>query len=56
MARTKFGDFWRVISDAPHVVNDVSYVRRIYHESSFLWQVQYLVTSEGDFCCSAHGT
>ena len=28
---------------APHIVLDVSYVRKINHESFFSWQAQYLV-------------
>ena len=39
---------------APRIVNDVSYVTRINHEIHFAWQVQYLVTLQGDFACSAH--
>ena len=39
---------------APRIVNDVSYVRRINHDSHFSWQVQYLVTLEDETCCSAH--
>ena len=31
---------------APRIVNDVSYVTDITHESHFAWQVQYLVTLE----------
>ena len=38
----------------PRIVNDVSYVMRINHACHFSWQVQYLVTLEGDACCSAH--
>ena len=45
---------WRVILLAPHIVNDVSYVTRIYHDIHFSWQAQYLVQLEGDSCCSAH--
>ena len=41
---------------APHIVNDVSYVRRINHESDFSWQAQYLVKLDNDSCCSAHCT
>ena len=29
---------------APHIVNDVSYVTDITHESDFAWQAQYLET------------
>ena len=32
-----------ITSVAPRVVNNVSYVTRINHESHFSWQVQYLV-------------
>ena len=39
---------------APRIVNDVSYVAGINHESHFAWQAQYLETLEGDACCSAH--
>ena len=39
---------------APRIVNDVSYVTRINHEIHVAWQVQYLVTLEGDCGCSAH--
>ena len=30
----------------PRIVNDVSYVRKINHESHLAWQGQYLVDSE----------
>ena len=36
---------------APRIVNDVSYVTDITHESHFAWQVQYLVTLEDESCC-----
>ena len=39
---------------APRIVNDVSYVTKIKDETLFTWQAQYLVTLEGDACCSAH--
>ena len=39
---------------APRIVNDVSYVTRIYHENHFSWQAQYLVRLDNDTCCSAH--
>ena len=41
---------------APRIVNDVSLVTDINHESHFTWQVQYLVTLEleDEICCSAH--
>ena len=39
---------------APRIVNDVSYVTKINHESHFAWQAQHLVRLEGDACCSAH--
>ena len=38
---------------APRIVNDVSYVRRINHESDFAWQVQYLVDLECHFSWQA---
>ena len=38
---------------APRIVNDISYVTRINHESHFAWQAQHL-TLEGESCCSAH--
>ena len=39
---------------APRIVNDVSYVTDINHESLFTWQAQHLGRLEGDACCSAH--
>ena len=45
---------WRVSTVAPRIVNEVSYVTDITHESHFAWQVQYLVTLEDESCCSAH--
>ena len=39
---------------APHIVNNVSFVRRINHEIHFSWQAQYLVRLGNDTCCSAH--
>ena len=39
---------------APRIVNDVSYVTRINHESDFSWQAQYLATLEDDICCFAY--
>ena len=39
---------------ALRIVNDVSFVTRINHESHFSWQAQYLVRLEGESCCSAH--
>ena len=41
---------------APRIVNNVSYVTRINHDSHFSWQAQYLVRLEGHTCCSAHCT
>ena len=38
----------------PRIVNDVSSVTRISHDSHFAWQAQYLVMLEDDICCSAH--
>ena len=45
---------WKVMPVAPRIVNDVSYERRINHDTPFAWQGQYLVRLEGDACCSAH--
>ena len=39
---------------APRIVNDVSYVMQINHDTPLAWQAQYLVRLEGDSCCSAH--
>ena len=36
------------------IVNDVSYVTRINHDSDFSWQAQYLVMLEADTCPSPH--
>ena len=38
---------------APRIVNDVSCVMRINHESDFVWQARYSVTLEKHLCCSA---
>ena len=38
---------------APRIVNDVSYVTKINHESHFAWQAQYLVRLEGHFSWQA---
>ena len=35
---------WRVAAVARHIVNSVSFVARMNHDSDFSWQVQYLVT------------
>ena len=43
-----------MLTVAPRIVNDVSYVMWINHEIHFAWQAQYLVKLEGDACCSAH--
>ena len=34
---------WRVMSVAPRIVNEVSFVMRINHEIHFAWQAQHLV-------------
>ena len=39
---------------APRIVNDVSYVSTVNHDSHSAWQAQYLVRWEGESCCSAH--
>ena len=38
----------------PRIVNSVSCVKRIGHESHFSWQAQYLVSLDNDPCYSAH--
>ena len=43
-----------MLTVAPRIVNDVSYVMRINHVIHFAWQAQYLVRLEGVDCCSAH--
>ena len=45
---------WRVMPVALRIVNDVSFVTRINHESHSTWKPQYLVRLEGGSCCSAH--
>ena len=39
---------------APRIVNDVSSVTDISHESHLAWQAQDLVRLEAEACCSAH--
>ena len=39
---------------APCIVNDVSYVARIYHKIHFSWQAQYLLRLANNTCYSAH--
>ena len=39
----------------PRIVNNVSYVTKINHESHFAWQAQHLVMLEDEICCSANG-
>ena len=48
--RSIFGDVggWDLLH--PAIVNSVSCVKRINHESDFSWQTQYLVTLEGGTC------
>ena len=43
-----------MLTVAPRILNDVSYVMRINHEIPFAWQAQYLLRLEGDSCRSAH--
>ena len=45
---------WRVTLLAPHIGNDVSYVRQIPDDLDIAWQAQYLVRLAGDFTFSAH--
>ena len=35
----------------PRIVNSVSCVKRIDHDSHFSWQAQYLLKLEADSCC-----
>ena len=37
-----------MLTVAPRIVNDVSYVIWINHEIDFAWQAQYLVKLEGE--------
>ena len=39
---------------APRIGNEVSYVMRTQNVSLFVSQEQYLVSFDGDTCCSAH--
>ena len=43
-----------MLTVAPRIVNDVSYVMWINHEIHLAWQAKYLVRLEGVDCCSAH--
>ena len=43
-----------MLTVAPRIVNDGSYVMWINHEIHFALQAQYLVRLEGVDCCSAH--
>ena len=47
--RRKIQSSWRLILAPPCIVNDVSYVGRINHDTHVEWQTQY-----DDACCSAH--
>ena len=38
----------------PRIVNSVSCVTRMSHDSHFAWQAQYSVMLEDDTGCSAH--
>ena len=44
---------WRVTPVAPRIVNDVSYLMRINHETHFAWQAQYLVKLQCHFSWQA---
>ena len=39
---------------APHIVNDVSYVMQINHDTPLAWQVQHLVKFTCDFSWQVH--
>ena len=41
-----------MLTVAPRIVSNVSYVTRSNHEIHFAWQAQYLVRLEGDAFCS----
>ena len=43
-----------MLTVAPRIVNDVSYVMWINHEIHFAWQAQYLVRLEGVDGCSTY--
>ena len=43
-----------MLTVAPRIVNDVSYLMQINHDTPLAWQAQYLVRLQGDACCSAH--
>ena len=43
-----------MLTVAPLIVNDVSYVMRINHDTPVARQAQYLVRLEGVDCCSAY--
>ena len=43
-----------MLTVAPRIVNNVSYVMWIHHDMHFAWQPQYLVRLEAVDCCSAH--
>ena len=45
---------YRLADMSRSIVNSVSYVTRISHDSHFAWQAQYLVMLEDATCCSAH--
>ena len=44
---------WRVTPVAPRIVNDVSYLMQINHETHFAWQAQYLVKLQCHFSWQA---
>ena len=41
-------------SAASRIVNSISCLKRIAHESHFSWQARYLGTLEDDLRCFAH--
>ena len=45
---------WKVSAVAPSIVNDVSYVSGINHESHFAWEAQHLARLVGESGCSEH--
>ena len=52
--RRSISRVWTMTLVTPRIVNSVSCVKRIDHESHFSWQAQYLLKLEADSCCSAH--
>ena len=56
VAGAVFGEVGGWMPVAPRIVNDVTSVSTITHDTPFAWQGQYLVRCEADAACSAHCT